>query len=112
MQAVAEVQDTPSTLFHAEPAGLGVFWILQDGLAAGEPAAGPARVAAPAAPVVPASPGTYPMARVTAATIAITAKRRTPARPPPRDSVLEDTRPPPAVCTDRRPGAAARLGGF
>ena len=39
VQEVAEVQDTPFRAFPAEPDGLGVLWIFQDGLAAGEPSA-------------------------------------------------------------------------
>src|ERR1039457_6493869 len=91
MHELAEVQDTPSMLFPSEPDGLGVVWIFQDGLAAGEPAANPAPVAASA---VPASTRTDPMARATETTTAVTAKRLTPAGPPLRDSMVKSIFPP------------------
>ena len=88
---LAEAQDTPSRSFPVEPAGFGVAWIFQDALTAGEPAADPAPVAASA---VPASMRTYPMAKVTVTTTAITAKRLAAARLPLWDSMMKCICPP------------------
>jgi hypothetical protein len=68
MHELAEGQDTPSRLLPSEPAGLGVAWIFQDALAAGETAADPA----PAASAAPASMKTDPTAKVTETTTADT----------------------------------------